>query len=227
MTRDCGPYPLFFSSPDTWKRLDSALRAQDPWPGDSERIVMLNIFFPFRWQDILDILIVYFLIYRAILLIRGTRAIQMAGGLAVLTVIYFVARELNLLTLLWLLRTVFSSILLITIIVFQHDIRRALIQVGRTPFQKVHEMAADELDEIIKAVTYMARRRIGALIVIERQTGLKDYVETGHIIDARLSRELLVSIFLASSPLQDGAVIISKGRLWTRRLASFPWSATP
>lgn len=176
---------------------------------------MLNIFTSFRWQDLVDILIVYFIIHRAILLIRGTRAMQMVGGLVVVTVIYFIAREINLLTLLWLLRIVFSSILLITIIVFQHDIRRALIQVGKTPFRQVAEVAVGELDEIVKAAAYMSKRRIGALMVIERKTGLRDYVDSGHAIDANLTRELLVSIFLPSSPLHDGAVIISKGRIWT------------
>ncbi len=174
-----------------------------------------NIFTTFSWQDLLDIIVVYFIIHRAILLIRGTRAMQMMGGLAVMTVFFFIAREMHLLTLLWLLRTLFSSILLITIIVFQHDIRRALIQVGKSPFQRVAEMAEDDIDEIIKATIYMSKRRIGALLVVERETGLRDYVESGHVLDSILSRELLVSIFLPSSPLHDGAVIISKGRIWT------------
>ena len=94
-----------------------------------------------RWQDIVDILLVSFIIYRTILLIRGTRAVQMLIGIAVLIVIYFGARELELLTLNWLLRTLLSSIFLITIIVFQRDIRRALTQVGKTPFYKTYDDA--------------------------------------------------------------------------------------
>jgi len=169
-----------------------------------------------RWQDVVDILLVSFIIYRTILLIRGTRAMQMLFGIVVLTVIYFGARELELLTLYWLLRTFLSSIFLIIIIVFQRDIRRALTEVGsKTPFQKTPDDIILYLDMVVDAAQYLARRRIGALIVIERETGLKDYVESGHMIDAVLSKELLVSLFLPSSPLHDGGVIIHKGRIQT------------
>ncbi|MDH3776672.1 MAG: TIGR00159 family protein, partial [Desulfobulbaceae bacterium] len=102
-----------------------------------------------RWQDIVDILLVSFIIYRTILLIRGTRAVQMLIGIAVLFVIYFGARELELLTLYWLLRALLSSIFLIIIIVFQGDIRRALTQVGKTPFSKTYD---DALQNTIRVV---------------------------------------------------------------------------
>jgi diadenylate cyclase len=166
-----------------------------------------------RWQDIIDILVVSFIIHRIILLIQGTRAVQMLAGIIVITVIYFISRQFDILTLHWLLKTFLSSILLIVIIVFQHDIRRALTHVGKTPFHKIYDVAAQDLTEIVRAITYMAKRRIGALIVIERETGLRDYVESGHHIDARPVRELLISIFLPSSPMHDGGVIISKGRI--------------
>ncbi len=166
-----------------------------------------------RWQDIIDILVVSFIIHRIILLIQGTRAVQMLAGIIVITVIYFVSKQFDILTLHWLLKTFLSSILLVVIIVFQHDIRRALTQVGKTPFHKIYDVEAQDLSEIVRAITYMAKRRIGALIIIERETGLKDYVESGHYIDARLVRELLISIFLPSSPMHDGGVIISKGRI--------------
>ncbi len=166
-----------------------------------------------RWQDIIDILVVSFIIHRIILLIQGTRAVQMLAGIIVITIIYFISKQFDILTLHWLLKTFLSSILLIIIIVFQHDIRRALTQVGKTPFHKIYDVAAQDLSEIVRATTYMAKRRIGALIVIERETGLRDYVESGHYIDARLARELLISIFLPSSPMHDGGVIISKGRI--------------
>ncbi len=166
-----------------------------------------------RWQDIVDILIVSYIIYRIILLIRGTRAVQMLAGILVITMIYFLARQLDLLALHWLLRTFLSSILLIIIIVFQSDIKRALTQVGKTPFHKVHDVAAHDLNEIIGAAVYMAKRRIGALIIIERENGLRDYIESGYRLDARLLRELLIAIFLPSSPMHDGGVIIQKGRI--------------
>ncbi|MDH4316786.1 MAG: diadenylate cyclase CdaA [Desulfobulbaceae bacterium] len=166
-----------------------------------------------RWQDIVDISLVSFIIYRIILLIRGTRAVQMLAGILVITILYFISREFDILTLNWLLRNFLSSILLIAIIVFQHDIRRALTHVGKTPFHSIREAGAQDTSEITRAASYMAKRRIGALIIIERETGLRDYIESGHYVDAELSRELLISIFLPSSPMHDGGVIISKGRI--------------
>ena len=169
-----------------------------------------------RWQDIVDILLVSFIIYRTILLIRGTRAAQMLIGIAVLIVIYFGARELELLTLYWLLRTLLSSIFLIIIIVFQGDIRRALTQVGKTPFYKTYDDALQNTIQVVVAsARYLSRRRIGGLIVIERETGLRDYIESGHKLDANLTTELLVSLFLPSSPLHDGGVIIHNNRIQT------------
>ena len=169
-----------------------------------------------RWQDIVDILLVSFIIYRTILLIRGTRAVQMLIGIAVLIVIYFGARELELLTLYWLLRTLLSSIFLIIIIVFQRDIRRALTQVGKTPFYKTYDDALQNTIQVVVAsARYLSRRRIGGLIVIERETGLRDYLESGHKLDANLTTELLVSLFLPSSPLHDGGVIIHNNRIQT------------
>ena len=169
-----------------------------------------------RWQDIVDILLVSFIIYRTILLIRGTRAVQMLIGIAVLIVIYFGARELELLTLYWLLRTLLSSIFLIIIIVFQRDIRRALTQVGKTPFYKTYDDALQNTIQVVVAsARYLSRRRIGGLIVIERETGLRDYIESGHKLDANLTTELLVSLFLPSSPLHDGGVIIHNNRIQT------------
>jgi len=169
-----------------------------------------------RWQDIVDILLVSFIIYRTILLIRGTRAAQMVIGIAVLIVIYFGARELELLTLYWLLRTLLSSIFLIIIIVFQGDIRRALTQVGKTPFYKTYDDALQNTIQVVVAsARYLSRRRIGALIVMERETGLRDYIESGHKINANLTTELLSTLFLPSSPLHDGGVIIYNNRIQT------------
>ncbi len=164
--------------------------------------------------DLFDIFIVAFIIYRVILLIRGTRAVQMLAGIIVLTAVYFIARELRLLTLYWLLGHFLSSIFIIIIIIFQRDIRRALTQVGRTPFSKnTDEDRSKTITEIVGAVEYLAKRRIGGLIVMERDTGLKDYLESAHSINATLSKELLISLFHTSSPLHDGGVIIHKGRI--------------
>jgi diadenylate cyclase len=166
-----------------------------------------------RWQDLIDILIVSFMIHRTILLIRGTRAVQMLAGILVVSFVYFVAIQMDLLTLQFLLRYLLSSILLITVVIFQDDIRRALAEMGRTPFLKTQNIEARDLTEIISAAVYMARRRIGALIIIERETGLLEYIESGFIIDGKLLQELLVALFFPMSPMHDGAVVIQKGRI--------------
>lgn len=176
---------------------------------------MLDVVKYFRWQDAVDVLLVSFIIYRIILIIRGTRAVQMLAGIAVLIVLYFGARELELLSLYWLLRTMLNSLFLVIIIVFQRDIRRALTQVGKTPFYKIYDDSEHSFNEIIAAAQYLARRRIGALIVIERDTGLRDYLESGHTVDAKLTKELLISLFLPTSPLHDGGVVISNNRIQT------------
>jgi diadenylate cyclase len=137
----------------------------------------------------------------------------MLAGIAVLIVVYFGARELEFMTLYWLLGTFLSSILLIIIIIFQRDIRRALTQVGQTPFAKTYADTVHIMDEIVNAVRYMSNRKIGCLIVIERETGLKDYLESGHPVDAKLSKELLVSLFHPDSPLHDGGIVVSKDRI--------------
>lgn len=167
------------------------------------------------WRDVVDILLVSFIIYRVILIIRGTRAMQMLAGIIVLTVIYFGAKSLELLTLYWLLRTFLSSIFLIIIIVFQQDLRRALTQVGKATFHKPQSDDLHTLDVVVMTAQHLAEKQLGALIVIERETGLKDYIESGHKIDAKLTRELLLTIFIPSSPLHDGGVIIHKGRIQT------------
>jgi diadenylate cyclase len=175
---------------------------------------MLNVLESLRWQDAFDILIVSYIIYRLILIIRGTRAVQMLTGIAILIIVYFGARELEFLTLYWLLGTFLSSIFLIIIIVFQRDIRRALTQVGQqTPFARTLEESELALDEIIDASYHLSSRKIGALIVIERETGLKDYIESGHPVDAKVSKEILISFFLPQSPLHDGGVVIKRGRI--------------
>ncbi len=130
-----------------------------------------------------------------------------------LVMMYFVAANLQLLTLHWLLGTFLSSIFLVVIIVFQDDIRRALIQMGQTPFVKASAEYSQIIEEIVKAVTVLSEKKIGALIVIERNTGLGEFIESGTPLDAKVTRDLLISIFQKNSPLHDGAVIIREGRV--------------
>jgi uncharacterized protein (TIGR00159 family) len=169
-----------------------------------------------RWLlDLLDIALVAFIVYRIILLIKGTRAVQMLLGLAVVILVYFVSSFAGLFTLHWILDNFLSSIIIVIIVIFQADIRRALIHVGRNPF--FAEMTRDEggevLDELVKACVGLAAKRIGALIVIERETGLKDFLEIGVEIDAKISSDLINAIFIPYSPIHDGALVIQQGRL--------------
>lgn len=169
-----------------------------------------------RWLfDLLDILLVAFIIYRIILLIKGTRAVQMLLGLVVIIFIYFLSRFFGLFTLHWLLDSFLSSIILVIVVIFQSDIRRALLHVGRNPFFADDSyLEADEIiGEIVKACVNMANKQIGALLVLERETGLNDFLEVGVELDAKVSSELIVSIFLPNSPIHDGAVVVQKGRI--------------
>lgn len=168
-----------------------------------------------RWQDLLDILLVAFVIYRIILLIRGTRTAQILLGFAVLGGAYFLSRWGDLMTLNWLLNHFLDYLILVILILFQDEIRRGLAQVGSQSRWWSHRryLEPQVIDEVVAATTWLAERRVGALIVLERETGLRDVVEKGVALDARVARELIQSIFVRSSPVHDGAAIISAGRL--------------
>ncbi len=177
---------------------------------------MLDIFKNFRWLlDLLDIGLVAFIIYRIILLIKGTRAVQMLLGLVVILIVYMGSQVGGLYTLHWILDNFLSSIILVIIVLFQNDIRRALIHVGRNPFfaDLSYREETEVMDELVKACVNLANRKIGALIVIERETGIKDFLEVGVELDAKVSSDLITSIFLPYSPMHDGAVVIQQGRL--------------
>jgi len=177
---------------------------------------MLDTLKNFRWLlDLLDIALVAFIIYRIILLIKGTRAVQMLLGLAVILIVYVASQVGGLYTLHWLLDNFLSSIILVIVVIFQNDIRRALIHVGRNPFfaDLSYREETEVMEELVKACVNMASKRVGALVVIEREAGLKDFLEVGVEIDAKVSSDLISSIFLPYSPIHDGALVIQQGRL--------------
>jgi uncharacterized protein (TIGR00159 family) len=176
---------------------------------------MTDLFTQLRWQDLLDITLIACGVYWIIHLIRGTRAVQMLLGLVVLFLTYLSSQTLELYTLSWVLDNFLSSILLVIVVLFQNDIRRALTEVGRGSLFGVTERVAygAVLEELTKAAVYLAGRRVGALIVLGRKVGLKEYVDGGTRIDARVSKELICSIFLPASPIHDGALIIQEGRI--------------
>lgn len=180
---------------------------------------MFEIFKHLRWQDILDISIIAFVVYRLINMIRGTRAMQMITGLVVVLMAYLASQMLGLFTLNWILDNFLASIILVVIVIFQSDIRRALTQFGTTPlFGGADRIEKTQvLEEVTKAVVALASHRVGALIVFEREVGLNEYIEVGTPLGARVSREILESIFLPRSPIHDGAVVIQKGRIAAAR----------
>ena len=189
---------------------------------------MFEIFTQLRWQDALDIGIIAFVVYRLIHMIRGTRAMQMIIGLVVVLLAYVTSQMLGLFTLTWMLDNFLGSIILVIIVIFQSDIRRALTQVGTAPlFGGADRIEPGQvLEEVAKAVVALASRRIGALIVLEREVGLNEYIEVGTRLDARVTRELLESVFMPHSPMHDGALVIQKGRATAAR-CFLPLSVDP
>jgi diadenylate cyclase len=171
---------------------------------------------PIGWWDIADILVVSILIYELLKLIRGTRAVQMAVGGALLGGLFYGSRGLHLETVNWLIRNLAGYIVFAVIVLFQSDIRRALAHFGRAPFFRYFAKTAaaeDSVEELVVAAGLLASKRVGAIIAIERQIGLRNYIEGGIQLDAVLTYDLLQSIFLPSSPLHDGAVIVQGDRV--------------
>jgi diadenylate cyclase len=168
--------------------------------------------------DVLDILIVAILVYRVLLLIRGTRALQMGVGLFLLFATYELARRLGLLTLYSLLDGLLASMVLIIVVIFQGDIRRALMRFGGRAWwvPGSSAKASSAIEEVIKAATMLAQKRIGGLIVFERDAMLEEFIQRGTHIDSLASKELLYGLFIPSfeNPLHDGAVVIRDGRVW-------------
>jgi len=177
---------------------------------------VLEILNNLRFWDIIDILIVSFIIYRIILLIKGTRAVQMLIGIVVVLGLYGISFRVGLFTLHWILNNFIASMILVIVVIFQDDIRRALTRVGRNPFigsssDKMQEV--EMVEEVVRACMELVERRVGALMVFERKTGLNNYIEKGVRIDGIIQQETIVSIFLPTSPLHDGAIIIQEGRI--------------
>jgi diadenylate cyclase len=168
------------------------------------------------WWDMVDIAIVAFVIYEILKAIRGTRAIQMAAGSAFVVLMFYIARWGELQTVDWLIRNLLPYIVFAAIVLFQADIRRALAHFGRAPFFRyflAQEGADETIEEIAVAATQLSAARTGAIIVVERQIGLRNYIEAGLPLDAMLTYDLLVSIFQPKSPLHDGAVIVQNDRV--------------
>jgi len=165
--------------------------------------------------ELLDVAIVAYLFYRLFLLIKGTRAIQMFIGLFLLIIVSFIAQWLNLNALNWILSSLKTVWVIAFVILFQPELRKALTQLGQNRvlgmFLKVE--SSGTVTEIVRACQLLVQKGLGAIIVIERDVGLKNYIETGTRLDAKVTDELVVTIFTPPGPLHDGAVIIEKDRI--------------
>ena len=171
---------------------------------------------PIGWWDLLDILIVTILIYEFFKLIRGTRAVQMAVGSMLIVTLFYVSRLAPLQTVNWMIRNMLVYVAFAAIVIFQSDIRRALAHFGQAPFFRyfARQQESDEtIEEVIVAATMLAAQKKGAIIAIEREIGLRNYIESGIPLDAEMTYDLLVTIFQTGSPLHDGAVILQEDRV--------------
>jgi diadenylate cyclase len=167
------------------------------------------------FRDAVDILAVAFIIYNLLLLIRGTRAVQMLLGLVFVGVVYYLAQFFELPTLQTILENLLIVLPFAIIVLFQQEIRRALANFGRNPLWGLtkQQKSVSAFGDIVLAATTLSSRRTGALIVIERLQGLRNYVENGIALDAVLSYDLLINVFTPDTPLHDGAVIVQEDRM--------------
>lgn len=180
-----------------------------------QKVFTTNVFSTRFLVNVLDILVVWYLVYKLINLVRGTRAVQLVKGVALFVVIRVVAELIGLTTITWLMNQIITYGVIAAIIIFQPEVRKALEQLGRSAFFKAKKDDASEkiIQGYEKAISYMSKRRIGALITIERNVDLSEYISTGIRLDADVSGELLINIFIPNTPLHDGAVIIREEKI--------------
>lgn len=166
---------------------------------------------PFSWRDVLDIAVVTFLFYHVIRFVRGTRAMAAINGLLILLIFYVAAQLIGLFTLVWLLENVFGSLFLVIVVLFHQDIRQALSSMS---FRSLFRRRSGEHEELIRILAHtccaLAEKRIGAIIVLERNVPLGDMMEKGVKLDALVSQDLLSTIFFPNTALHDGAVIVNR-----------------
>ncbi|MGX5377903.1 diadenylate cyclase CdaA [Ligilactobacillus sp. LYQ135] len=175
----------------------------------------------FTWQhfiNLIDIGVVWFATYKLMILLRGTKAVQLFKGVLVIIVIKLISWYLGLRTVSWITDQIINWGIIAIIVIFQPEIRRGLEHLGRGSLffnnsKKQNEAEEKMIESLDKAIQYMSKRRIGALITIEMNTGLEDYIETGIPLDADISGALLINIFIPNTPLHDGAVIIKDNRI--------------
>jgi diadenylate cyclase len=176
---------------------------------------MLGFLPSLRFADVLDILVVAFIIYWILLFIRGTRAVQMLYGLLLMLVMFVLSKKLGMVTFQWLVGNFLGGLIIILVVIFQSEIRRGLAKMGQARiFGRAPEPPPPNfLDELVQCTFRLAADRTGAILLIEREMGLQEYVEHGKKLDAIFSHELLASILSNRSPVHDGAVVIRGDRV--------------
>ena len=174
------------------------------------------IFTQLRPRDLLDMVLVWLVVYRVLILVRHTGTVQMLSGLGILAIAYLMSIWFELFTFNWILEKFFNNLFLIVVILFQGEIRRALAHIGSNPFftGASHVQETHIVEEIAKGAVQLAQKGVGALIVIEKEINLEYFIEIGTEMDSMVSAEVLNSIFIPDSPLHDGAIVIRGGRIW-------------
>lgn len=165
------------------------------------------------WKPIVEILMLGYSIYVLFLFIKGTRTEQVIKGLAVLLITFFITQKLELDVINWILRHIFAIFVIAFLIIFQPELRKGLARLGQSPFLGSFVKEEKVIQELVETATSLARKKIGALIVLEREIGLKTYVESGVALDGKVTSELLSTIFMPNTPLHDGGVIIREDRI--------------
>ena len=179
-------------------------------------VTNLLVVFRFGWSDLLDIMIVSFLTYQFLSIIRHTRAVQIIVGGIFVVALYYVSELVTLRTVNWLVGEMFGYAVFAAIVLFQNDIRRGLSLIGRDSFFRLVTRRAvtdQTIEDIVGAVSSLSNQKRGALLAIERDIGLRTYVDSGTSLDAKVNYDLLVSVFQSTSPLHDGAVIVQDNRV--------------
>ncbi|MFA6142701.1 MAG: diadenylate cyclase CdaA [Candidatus Omnitrophota bacterium] len=164
----------------------------------------------YHWKIIIELALLWYVIYMMLLFAKGTRSEQLLKGLLLIGIIYVLTQQLQLTAINWVLARMLPISVIALIIIFQPELRRALAQLGQFG---LHQENIEVIDEISRAAIALSRKKTGALIVIEREAGLKSYMESGTLIDANITSHLLTSMFITQSILHDGAVIIERGRI--------------
>lgn len=171
----------------------------------------------FIWRPVLEIIILWYVFYHLLVFIKGTPAVQVLKGLIFLIILFFIflfiAQKLNLTIISWILPRLFAVFLFGFLLIFQPELRRGLAQLGQGPVLGLFFREERIINEIVEAVYGLAKKKIGALIALEREIGLKPYIESGVPLDSKVTSELINTIFMPHTPLHDGGIIIQSGRI--------------